>query len=139
MIKICTACDSTWAGGRFCEDCGAALRDPFGDDAKQLQSRMWSYIRLQYGARRGMLVRVMAILLGPVVFVVALRTAVGLARPYSLVLAIASVPLGVLTWWTIHWLAGKAVRIWVLRKGQVHKRRLAMALVRRTLGRRSGR
>ena len=29
VIKICTGCDSTWAGGQRCETCGAALRDPF--------------------------------------------------------------------------------------------------------------
>jgi hypothetical protein len=135
VIKICTACASTWAGGRFCEDCGAPLRDPFGDEARELPSTIWGYIRLQYGARRGMLVRVMALLLGPIAFGMSLRAAAGMERPWSLVVALAAAPIGLLTWWTIHWLAGKAVRIWVLRKGQLNRRRLARALARRALGR----
>lgn len=135
MIKICTACHSTWAGGRLCEDCGAPLRDPFGGDAARLPSTIWGYIRLQYGARRGMIVRVLAVLFGPLVGGFALRTAVGLERPWSIGLGVLALPIGVGTWWSIHWLAGRAVRIWVLRKGQVQKRRLARALARRAFGR----
>ena len=81
MIKICTACSSTWAGGRFCEDCGAPLRDPFGDEARELPSTIWGYIRLQYGARRGMIGRVLAGLLGPTLAVILLRQAVTLDPP----------------------------------------------------------
>ncbi len=135
MIKICTGCNSTWAGGRICEDCGAALRDPYGDEAKALPPSMWRYIRLQYGARRGMIVRVLAILLGPVACGLTLRSAAGSERPWSIVLAAASLPVGLFTWWSIHWLSGKAVRIWVLRRGQLNKRRMARALARRALGR----
>jgi hypothetical protein len=135
VIKICTACHSTWAGGQICEDCGAELRDPYGDEAKQLPPGMWRYIRLQYGARRGMLVRVMAIILAPFVAGLTLRAAAGSERPWSLVLGVVAVPLGFATWWSIHWLSGKAVRIWVLRKGQVNKRRLARAMARRAFGR----
>ncbi len=133
MIKVCASCHSTWAGGQWCEDCGAPLTDPFADEAKSLPSTMWRYIRLQYGARRGMIVRVMAILLAPIVAGVTLRAAAGHDRPWSIVLAVAALPLGFATWWTIHWLAGRAVRIWVLRKGQLNKRRLARAMARRAL------
>ncbi len=126
MIKICTECHSTWAGGQICEDC---------DEAKQLPPGMWRYIRLQYGARRGMIVRVMAVLLAPLTAGLSLRTAAGIERPWSIVLGVGALPIGFFTWWGIHWLAGRAVRIWVLRKGQVNKRRLAKALARRAFGR----
>jgi hypothetical protein len=135
VIKICTGCNSTWAGGQICEDCGSVLTDPYGDEAKELPKTMWRYIRLQYGARRGMLVRVIAILLGPVTFALTLRNAAGRDRPWSIILGLAAFPIGFLTWWSIHWLAGRAVRIWVLRKGQVNKRRLARAMARKALGR----
>lgn len=135
MIKICTRCHSTWAGGRVCEDCGGPLRDPFGDEAARFPSTIWGYIRLQYGARRGMLVRVMAILLAPVVAGLTLRASAGLARPWSLLVGAAAIPIGLLTWWAIHWSAGRAVRIWVLRRGQLNRRRLARALLRRAIGR----
>jgi hypothetical protein len=134
VIKVCSACHSTWAGGRLCEDCGAPLRDPFGDESRTLPSTIWGYIRLQYGARRGMLVRVMAILLGPVACGLTLRAAAGHERPWSIVLAAAALPVGLITWWTIHWSAGRAVRLWVLRKGQLKRGRLARALLYRALG-----
>jgi hypothetical protein len=135
VIKICTGCHSTWAGGRLCEDCGSPLRDPFGDEARAFPSTTWRYIRLQYGARRGMLVRVMAILLAPVVAGLTLRAAAGSESPWSIALGAVALPLGFATWWSIHWMAGRAVRIWVLRKGQLNKRRMARVLARRALGR----
>jgi hypothetical protein len=135
VIKICTRCNSTWAGGLWCEDCGAPLRDPYAAEAGSFPSTIWGYIRLQYGARRGMIVRVLAILLAPVVLGLLLRAAAGLERPWSLVVGATAPPAALATWWTIHWSAGRAVRIWVLRKGQLNRRRLARALVRRATGR----
>src|SRR5581483_12330321 len=77
LIKVCPDCGSTWAGGRACEDCGGILHDPYAKDAAEaLPKGIWKYIRLQYGARRGMLVRVMAFLTVPVVFGVLARRAV---------------------------------------------------------------
>lgn len=134
MIKVCPECRSTWAGGRRCEDCGAALIDPFGEDAKTLPSQMWRYIRLQYGARRGMIVRVMAFLLGPVVGAVLLRRALILPAPWPIPGVIGAVLAGFLTWAFIYWAAGKAVRLWVLRKGQVQKRKLAKAMLKKVVG-----
>ena len=133
MIKICPDCRSTWAGGRFCEDCGAALRDPYGDEARALPEGVWRYIRLQYGARRGMIVRVLAFLLGPTVGFLLLRQAVVLGLPWSLPASVGAILAGLATWWTIHWAAGKAVRLWVLRRGRISKRKLARALVKRAL------
>ena len=134
MVKVCVACNSTWAGGRICEDCGGELHDPFAPDAAETVPRnLWRYIRLQYGARRGMLVRVMAFLLAPVVFGVLAREAVTLPSPFAALGVTAAAIVGLATWATVYWVAGKAVRIWVLRRGQLNKRRLARALLRRTL------
>jgi hypothetical protein len=107
--------------------------DPFGPNAHELPEDVWRYIRLQYGARRGMLVRVMAALLGPVVGLVLLRRAVLLPMPWMVVGMIGSLGVGVLVWWTLYQLAGKAVRLWVLRRGQVRRARLARALLKRAV------
>jgi hypothetical protein len=132
MIKVCPDCGSTWAGGRVCEDCGAALRDPYAPDAAQaLPTGIWRYIRLQYGARRGMLVRVMAFLAVPLVFGVLARRAFLLDGAW-VAAGVAGAALAALaTWAAIYWFAGKAVRVWVLRKGQLNKRRMARALLKR--------
>jgi len=134
VIKVCPGCSSTWAGGTHCEDCGHALHDPYAADAAEVLPRgIWRYIRLQYGARRGMLVRVMAFLLAPAVFGLVAREAVLLATPWNLVGVLGAALLGLLTWATVYWAAGRAVRVWVLRKGQLNKRRMAKALMKRAL------
>jgi len=133
VIKICPRCRSTWAGGMACEDCGAGLVDPFADDAAEFPEEVWKYIRLQYGARRGMIVRVMAILLGPVVAVVLARRAMVMAMPWSVLGVIGALAAGFLTWFVIHRFAGQAVRVWVLRRGRLRKARLARAMLRRAL------
>ena len=134
MVKICSACHSTWAGGQFCEDCGAELHDPYAADAAEKVPRnMWRYIRLQYGARRGMLVRVMAFLMVPVVFGLGAREAVLWPSPWNILGIVGAALAGLLTWATIYWLAGRAVRIWVLRKGQLNKRRMARAMLKRVV------
>jgi hypothetical protein len=133
VIKICPACSSTWAGGLWCEDCGGELRDPYAADAAtSLPSSIWGYIRLQYGARRGMLVRVLAFLLAPVVFGLVARQAATWPVPWAVGLLCAGA-CGLLTFTFIYWMAGKAVRVWVLRRGQLHKRRMARALIKRAL------
>jgi hypothetical protein len=134
VIKICPACSSTWAGGVHCEDCGGLLRDPFAVDAAQALPRgIWGYIRLQYGARRGMLVRVMAFLMVPVVFGLGAREAVLWPSPWNAFGIAGAALAGFLTWATVYWLAGRAVKIWVLRKGQLNKRRLARAMLKRVI------
>ena len=134
-MKICPACRSTWAGGQICEDCGATLRDPFGEQSQELPESVWSYIRLQYGARRGMIVRVLALLMGPVVAVVLLRRALSLEAPWSWVGAGGALAAGVGTWWLIHWVAGKAVRVWVVRRGRLNRKKLARAMLKKAIGR----
>jgi len=134
MVKICPRCESTWAGGLICEDCGAPLDNPYDDQARDFPDKVWSYIRLQYGARRGMIVRVLAILLGPVVAFVLAREALALSSPWSGIGLAGAIAAGVATWWSIHWLAGKAVRIWVLRKGKLSRKKLAKAMIKRAVG-----
>jgi hypothetical protein len=134
LIKICPECGSTWAGGRACEDCGAQLHDPYAPDAAEALPRgIWRYIRLQYGARRGMLVRVMAFLMAPVVFGLLARRAVILPGAWAIAGIAGAAFAGILAWATIYWIAGRAVRVWVLRKGQLNKRRMARALLKRAL------
>ena len=131
MIKICPRCKSTWAGGLWCEDCGGSLIDPFSDEAAAFPEDVWRYIRLQYGARRGMLVRVIGILLGPIVFGVLLRRAMSLPSPWSWVGAAGAAVAGVGTWALLHFVAGKAVRVWVLCRGRLPKAKLARAMWKR--------
>jgi hypothetical protein len=133
MIKVCPSCRSTWAGGLICEDCGAALVDPTGAASKGLPEGVWKYIRLQYGARRGMIVRVLAVILGPTVAFLSLRRATTLPAPWSFVGGAAAVLAGFLTWFALHRLSTKAVRIWVLRRGQLNRKRLARAMIKRAL------
>ncbi len=134
MIKICSACNSTWAGGRICEDCGAELHDPYERDAgEKMPKNIWGYIRLQYGARRGMLVRVLAFLMVPVVFGLIAREAVLLNGAWVAVGLFTAAVAAFATWLFIYWAAGKAVRVWVLRKGQLQKRKMARALLKRAM------
>jgi hypothetical protein len=138
LIKVCPDCGATWAGGRQCEDCGGILHDPYAKDAGEaLPKGIWKYIRLQYGARRGMLVRVMAFLAVPVVFGVLARRAVVLPGGWMAAGIAGAALASILAWATIYWLAGRAVRIWVLRKGQLNKRRMARAMIKRALRPRS--
>ena len=134
MIKICSRCRATWAGGARCDDCGGALVDPFADEAQEFPEEVWRYIRLQYGARRGMIVRVFAFLLGPVVAFVLLREAVLLrAGAPRLLASLGAIAAGVAVWAVLYYLAGQAVRVWVLRRGRLRKAKLARALLRRAL------
>jgi hypothetical protein len=135
MIKICPACKSTWAGGTVCEGCRVPLVDPFAGNARELPEEVWRYIRLQYGARRGMLVRVVAIVAGGATAAIGLRTALtarGAARPALVALALA---VAIAVWRLLHVAAGRAVRIWVLRRGRLSKARLVRAALRRALPR----
>ena len=132
MVKICLQCESTWAGGIVCEDCGGVLTDPFDTGAQWFPKHIWAYIRLQYGARRGMLLRVIALFMGPVVGGWFIRESLVSFSGVSLGLALSgSVGLGVLIWFCIHWIAGRAVRIWVLRRGQLNKKKFMIAMIKR--------
>jgi len=56
-----------------------------------------------------------------------------LASPWNLLGLAGAAAAGVATWAAIYWLAGRAVRIWVLRKGQLSKRKLARAAWKRVI------
>jgi hypothetical protein len=115
----------------ICEDCRGQLVDPFSDEAQGFSEDVWRYIRLQYGARRGMLVRVMAIFSGVVVAAVGLRGSLIRPVPWSVICALLSLAAGVATWALLHWLAGQAVRLFVLRRGRLRRTKLARALWKR--------
>jgi hypothetical protein len=76
-----------------------------------------------------MIVRFLGIFAGFVVAVVGVRESIPQPSPWSFVLALVSLGAGVAVWATIYHLAGRGVRIWVLRKGQLQKRKLARALL----------
>lgn len=114
VIKVCPRCLSACAGGLVCEDCGTRLRDPWGEGARRLPPEVWRTIRFQYGARRGMLVRVLAWLAGPAVALVLVREASGAATPLGLAAGVcAAIAAGVSVWAMLFFLATPAVRLWV--------------------------
>src|SRR5687768_4804791 len=93
-------------------------------EAKELPPSVWKNQRVDYGARRGMIMRFMAIFLGAGVGLYGLRESVALAAPWSLVAAVGSVLAGLFVWWVFFHAAGRGVRVWILAKGRVHRGRL---------------
>ncbi|MCA9625672.1 MAG: hypothetical protein KC731_41905, partial [Myxococcales bacterium] len=85
--------------------------------------------RVDYGARRGMIMRFMAIFIGSFIGLYGLRESVALERPYNLIVGIGSVVLGLAIWRLFHWAAGRGVRVWVLAKGKLNRTRLARAIL----------
>jgi hypothetical protein len=67
------------------------------------------------------------------VFGLLAREAVLLPSPWSVIGVIGAIVAGVATWALVYVAAGRAVRIWVLRKGQLRKGKMARALVRRAI------
>lgn len=116
-------------GGFRCDFCGGPLIHTDDARAHELPEAVWKQQRVDYGARRGMIVRFLAIFAGFFVMVYGVRSSVAFTAPWSYVVAAASLAGGVAVWWAIHVAAGRAVRVWVLRRGQVHKAKLARALL----------
>jgi hypothetical protein len=129
VVKICARCHEVSPGGYRCDFCGGPLLHTDDERAHDLPEAVWKQQRVDYGARRGMIVRFLAIFAGFFVAVYGLRASVALVAPWSYLVAIGSFLAGVAVWWTIYVAAGRAVRVWVLRRGQVHKRKLARALL----------
>jgi hypothetical protein len=129
VVKICAKCHEVSPGGFRCDHCGGALLHTDDARAHDLPSTVWKQQRVDYGARRGMIVRFFAIFAGFFVAVYGVRSAVAFAAPWGYVVAAASLLAGIAVWWTIYVAAGRAVKVWVLRRGQVHKRKLARALL----------
>lgn len=76
MLKICPVCRRTWSGGRDCPHCGDGhplidVAEPQGRKTFLRDKELASAIRGYYGARSGMLVVFLGILLG-LVFALAL-------------------------------------------------------------------
>jgi hypothetical protein len=49
--------------------------------------------------------------------------------------AIVGLAVGLSVWWAVYVAAGRAVRVWVLQSGRVHKRKLARALLAQAIRR----
>ncbi len=116
-------------GGFRCDFCGGKLVHTSDDAAKELPEEVWRQQRVDYGARRGMIVRFLGIIIGVVTGVVLVREAVVLESPWNYVGAAAGIGVGLAVWRLIYIAAGRGVRIWVLRKGQLQKRKLAKAML----------
>jgi hypothetical protein len=130
VVKICARCHEVSPGGFRCDFCGGALLHTDDARARDLPEAVWKQQRVDYGARRGMIVRFLAIFAGFLVAVYGARSAVAYAAPWSYAVAAGSLLAGIALWWMIYVAAGRAVRVWVLRRGQVvHKRKLARALL----------
>jgi hypothetical protein len=135
MVKICAKCLEVWPGGYRCDTCGGPLTHTSDAEAHELPDVVWKNQRVDYGARRGMIVRFLAIVIGAVVGLFLLRAAVPLPSPWNVVGSIAGATIGLAVWWAIHVAAGRAVRVWVLQRGRVHKRKLARALLAQAMRR----
>jgi hypothetical protein len=129
VVKICARCHEVSPGGFRCDFCGGPLLHTDDARARELPEAVWKQQRVDYGARRGMIVRFLAIFAGFFVAVYGVRASVAYAAPWSYAIAAGSLLGGVALWRTIYVAAGRAVKVWVLRSGQVHKRKLARALL----------
>ena len=118
-----------WPGGYRCDACGGPLTHTDEARAHELPEEVWRQQRVDYGARRGMVFRFLGMFIGACVGLYGLRAAFGFERPWSIVVGVLAVALGVGVWKWFHEAAHRGVRIWVLRKGQVQKKKLARALL----------
>jgi hypothetical protein len=129
VVKICVKCHEVSPGGFRCDHCGGALVHTDSQGARDLPEEVWKQQRVDYGARRGMVVRFNAIFLGAVLGLWGVRASFGLDAPWCYLAGVGSLLGGVFVWWMIYVWAGKAVRVWVLRRGQLHRRKMAKALL----------
>ncbi len=138
MVKICRDCYEINAGGFMCHVCGGKLLHTDEPEAQALPQSVWKSQRVDYGARRGMIIRILAKLIGIGVALWGVRSSVPLEAPWTLIGSIGSALLGLFLWRVIHNAADRGVRIWVLHKGKVHKRRLVRAMMMSVLPTRRG-
>lgn len=129
MVKICLDCHYVNAGGARCTECGGRLVMVSDPEAKDLPQSVWKNQRVDYGARRGMIVRFIAIFAGSIVGLYGFRASFGLEPPWSRVAAAGAIAFGLAVWWVLHRAATRGVRVWVLAKGRVHNGRLARAIL----------
>jgi len=129
VVKICTRCFVVWAGGFRCEDCGGPLVHTDDAAAHGMPEAVWRNQRLDYGARRGMIFRFLAIFAGLTVALLGVRWSVPQPSPWSFVGAAGSIAVGVALWRLMYVAADRGVKIWILRSGQLQKGKLARALL----------
>lgn len=129
MVKICEKCLVAWPGGYRCDQCGGPLTHTSDDRAHELPDVVWRNQRVDYGARRGMVFRFQAMFLGIVLGLLGVRASFGLESPWSIIGALASIIGGIVFYWIFHEAAHRAVRIWVLRSGQLSRKKLAKAVL----------
>jgi len=131
VVKICTKCHNIWPGGFRCPDteCNGALVHTDDARAHNLPELVWRNQRVDYGARRGMVFRFQAMFLGIVLGLFGVRSSVILDSPWNILGIIGSIVGGVIIYYVLHEAAHRAVRVWVLRSGQLDKKKLAKALM----------
>jgi xanthosine utilization system XapX-like protein len=131
VVKICTKCHNIWPGGYRCPDaeCRGALIHTDDARAQELPELVWRNQRVDYGARRGMVFRFQAMVLGIVLALVGVRAPVPLDSPWNIAGIIGSLLGGLVVYYVLHEAAHRAVRVWVLRRGQLDKKKLAKALI----------
>lgn len=97
--------------------------------AEELPDVVWRNQRVDYGARRGMVFRFQAMVLGVVIALFGVRSSVPLESPWNKIGIAGSLLGGILIYYALHEAAHRAVRVWVLRRGQLDKKKLAKALL----------
>jgi len=129
VVKICARCHEVSPGGYRCDACGGQLLHTSDEKAKDLPETVWRNQRVDYGARRGMIFRFMAIFIGSGVALYGVRASVPQPSPWNWLGALTALAAGGLLWWGLYVAADRGVRIWVLRRGQLQKRKLARVLL----------
>lgn len=128
MVKICVDCHYVNAGGFRCCECDGRLIMVTDAEAHELPPEVWKTQRVDYGARRGMIYRFLAIFIGACTGLYGFRAAFAYEGNWFWAVAIGSIVVGIALWWTLHRAATRGVRVWVLAKGKVNHRRLARAI-----------
>src|SRR5262245_50131737 len=99
VVKICARCHEISPGGFRCEACGGPLLHTSDAGAKDLPEAVWRNQRVDYGARRGMIFRFMAIFAGAAVALYGVRAAVPQPPPWNWIGAITALAAGLALWW----------------------------------------
>ena len=129
MVKICTSCHYVNAGGYRCCECGGRLIIASDPEAQDIPEAVWKNQRVDYGARRGMIYRFLAIFLGAGVGLYGLRESLAAEGAWMWIGIGLSAVAGLSVWRLFHWAAGRGVRVWVLAKGKLRRGRLARAIL----------
>jgi hypothetical protein len=129
VVKICLKCHNIWPGGYRCPGCGGQLVHTDDARARELPETVWRNQRVDYGARRGMVFRFQAMFLGIVLGLLGVRASVPLDSPWNILGIVGSLIGGVIIYYVLHEAAHRAVRVWVLRRGQLDKKKLAKAIL----------